>query len=375
MKVTEQTTASSHHSEPDLVENRSGSTEGNPRVWIWNPGDSGSAKTKLGGTRMQLEGVYTDLDISDSSIPGAVDALVLECGSETATFQTCMRRIRKVRSLDQVPVIAFLEDPNDTPPLDDIDEILFAEADTEELGLRISHIVQTFRKKMRSGSIEVYKRNLVEAIAHDVRSPLHTVSFALDLILESAEKENSRWVKMIHAAKESTGQITDIMDMMVSIQRLEESGGNLALADVDVADIMSQVASSLDTPDNLTVCVSAGTIVRADLNLAVRAVAKVIKNCLHYVPMGEGKVEVSVEIEGGGLTILIEENSKPFPDHFLDQVFEMFARVPEEGGKPGRSFGLDFAYSRAAMLGQGGSLKVVKSDTGNVFQATFAIPA
>jgi len=374
MKVTEQTTTSSHHSAPELMQDRSGSTEECPCILIWSPGNSGKAVITLGDSRVKIESVLIDFDISDSSIDNSVDALVLECGGDPEIFQNCLQKIRKMRNLDSVPVIAFLQDSSETTPVDDVDEVLFADADPQETAMRIGRVINSFQKKMRSGSIESYKRNLVEAIAHDVRSPLHTVSFALDLILESAEKEESRWVKMIHAAKESTGQITDIMDMMLSIQRLEESGGDVALADVDLSDIMTQVTASLEDPENLNVSVFAGTMVRADINLSARAIAKVIKNCLHYVPMGEGKVEVTAMSHAGQVVILIKENSKPLPGHFLEGVFDMFARVPEEGGKPGRSFGLDFAYSRAAMYGQGGSLKAISTEKGNVFQAAFAIP-
>jgi signal transduction histidine kinase len=138
--------------------------------------------------------------------------------------------------------------------------------------------------------------NLVSLAAHDLRTPLATVSgFAKTLIrMEELAEPASRYLGMIEAASE---QMVELLDELGLAARIEAGRYEPSLREVDTLELARAAAASLGE-DRVRVKGEGGTV-RVDLDATKRAVSALAQCALRH-----GGVElVEVTATGPELTI------------------------------------------------------------------------
>lgn len=341
------------------------------RIAVLSAGGSGgftALRTRLLSLGYEVREYFDFSEIVDRMPVWRPDAIVADLGKVKADTLSYCEFARTSNVFRHIPLIGYF--PNremlQSVRLEDIkmDDCLVDPCEGAEIVFRIRKARDTIEQRRLILAFEQYKMDLVEAIAHDVRSPLHTISFALDLMLESDSGSDPKFSKLLNASKTSTSQITEVMDMMLNIQRLEEENANVTLTRANLAKVMDEVFVRFDRPAAASHDIPGDIFVQADLFLLERILSKILKNCLRYIPEKDGKVEISVLESNDEIAIFFVENAPPIPPEHYERVFQMFARIPEVDGKLGRSFGLDFAYCRAAVKGQKGFIGVGKTREG-----------
>jgi signal transduction histidine kinase len=137
---------------------------------------------------------------------------------------------------------------------------------------------------------------LVSLAAHDLRTPLATVSgFAKTLIRADAlEEPNSRYVEMIEAA---AGQMVDLLDELALAARIEGGRYEPPLREVDTLELARGAAAELG--DDRVRAGGEGAEVRVDAQATQRAVSALARCALRH-----GGLElVDVNAAGPQLTI------------------------------------------------------------------------
>ena len=137
---------------------------------------------------------------------------------------------------------------------------------------------------------------LVSLAAHDLRTPLATVSgFAKTLIrMEELEEPASRYLGIIEAASE---QMVELLDELGLAARIEAGRYEPSLREVDTLELANAAAAALGE-DRVRVSGEGGTV-RVDLDATKRAVSALAQCALRH-----GGVElVDVTATGPELTI------------------------------------------------------------------------
>jgi signal transduction histidine kinase len=137
---------------------------------------------------------------------------------------------------------------------------------------------------------------LVSLAAHDLRTPLATVSgFAKTLIrTEELEEPASRYLGMIEAASE---QMVELLDELGLAARIEAGRYEPSLREVDTLDLVREAATALGE-DRVRAGGEGGTV-RVDLEATQRGVSALAQCALRH-----GGVElVDVTATGAELTI------------------------------------------------------------------------
>src|SRR3954471_5457936 len=108
---------------------------------------------------------------------------------------------------------------------------------------------------------------LVSLAAHDLRTPLATVSgFASTLLrLGTLDEQSTRFVQLIEASGE---QLAEIIDDLGVLARIEGGRFEPALEEADSLHVAREGAARLEAPVN-----GAGAPVRVDAELVARALA------------------------------------------------------------------------------------------------------
>jgi two-component system sensor histidine kinase KdpD len=227
---------------------------------------------------------------------------------------------------------------------------------------------------------EKLKSALLDAVTHDLRTPLTSIKASVTTLLESEgghrtiELDSGGRAEFLSIINEETDRLNHFIEGMVELARLEAgsptSGDTLANLD----DILS---SALDRATSLP----GGHVVKVDLEpeppllrADARAVAEVIYNLLDnaakYSPAGS-TITVSARVQDERAIISVNDAGPGIPGEMRERVFEKFTRLDES--KPG-GMGLGLSIARAIIEAQGGTIAIADGDNGVGTKVILTLP-
>jgi heavy metal sensor kinase len=189
------------------------------------------------------------------------------------------------------------------------------------------------------------ERRFVADASHELRTPLALLKTELALALRPG-----RSAADLRAAIESAGEATDrlsrIADDLLLLARAERGGLRLKTEQVDVMDVLEDVAGRFRTDREVSVAPGEPLVVPADRLRLEQALTNLVDNALRH---GSGLVTVSAVRENGAAELHVVDEGPGFGDDFLPQAFERFTRGDEgrEGGGSGLGLAIVETIARA----------------------------
>lgn len=219
------------------------------------------------------------------------------------------------------------------------------------------------------------KSEYVRMVAHDIKSPLSSVSSLLDTVLEGyTGKLPHKAAELIERAQKRIEYLhhytKDLLDL--SKMRAKES---LTLEPVDVKRLIDEAIALSEKKGKgvrLVVDVAGDTgSILADREQLLHVMVNLISNALKYTPEG-GKVEVKAFRDGNNLVIRVSDTGIGIPEEDLPHIFDEFYRAGNVA-KISKGTGLGLAMVKYIVERHGGSVKVEsKLNQGSVF--TVSLP-
>lgn len=205
--------------------------------------------------------------------------------------------------------------------------------------------------------VEALKDNLVHMIVHDMRSPLSTVTGALDL-MDASPGDGDRTERRL--ARAGLQRLTGMVQALLDISRLEAGQMPLNRTDLDLRNALDDAVRDMAIQANLagvTLAVSGdGTRAHADPDILHRILANLIGNALKASPQG-ASVELRCYTDGNRAVLDVQDHGRGIPREFHATLFEKFTTV-ENGGPQKTSVGLGLAFCKLAVRAHGGEIMV-----------------
>ena len=203
------------------------------------------------------------------------------------------------------------------------------------------------------------KSEFVAALSHDIRAPLQTI-VGLTEMLRSVDMPAERRQQALDLVARAAGHITDLVDDVLDLARIEAGALPMRMSEVDIGDLLAEVGgllSPLAQPKgvDVEVCASDATV-RADsrrlrqvlMNLATNAV-------LHNDD--DGWVRLSAVESDVAVVITVSDAGPGIPADRLDRLFVPFDRLgADDRDTPGSGLGLPLALRLTEAMG--GSLTI-----------------
>ncbi len=220
------------------------------------------------------------------------------------------------------------------------------------------------------------KDELVTYLAHDLRTPLTSVTGYLELLYESPdlpEDARRRYVSVAHGRAVRLG---DLVEELFEISRFNLQTIPLERSRVDLVLLGEQVAEEA-MPDaaahGLTVRVAAdGPCVAAvDPGRAARMLSNLVRNAVAH---GDDGTEVVVGVgraSDGGVRMTVRDNGPDIPEELLPHVFERFVRGDDARGD-GAGAGLGLSIVEEIARAHGG--RVWAESAGGTTTFTVELP-
>lgn len=227
---------------------------------------------------------------------------------------------------------------------DGVFDVRLDERRTDEIG-RLGKAINHMAGRL-SRMIFGQKRFLGDA-AHELASPLARMQLGIGILEDSADDSNR---ERIAALKDEVGQMSDLVNGLLSFSRSDASSGRVKLRDVNLFQVAALTVDreipdeaidvSVDVPEYITVF--------ADWDLMLRALGNLVRNAVRYAA-NSGPIEISAAVAGDVATITVADHGPGVPPDMVDQIFEPFYRVENSRGRDSGGVGLGLAIVRTAV--------------------------
>lgn len=194
-------------------------------------------------------------------------------------------------------------------------------------------------------------RNVSNAIAHDLRTPLTRMRNKLDLAIRRADTVDAYRATSM-AAIADIDDIIRLFEGLLQIAEAEAGVGTSGFASLDLGVIAADIAEMYEnTADELAIRVTLDTSrakVRGDRNLVATAIASLLENAIKYGSDG-GRIDISVSSQGSHATISVRDYGAGIPAPELHRVTERFYRLDKSRSAPGNGLGLSIVSAIAKL--------------------------
>ncbi len=223
--------------------------------------------------------------------------------------------------------------------------------------------------------IENMRQDMVNMLVHDLRGPLGNLINALDLIgmLIKSSAEPAKIERFIDMAKRSGQALSDLVDSMLDVSRLEQGEMPLQCSITDLNQLLQAVEQqvmpqAVAKQMNLTIYPAPeGLEIWLDSSLIRRVLINLVSNAIKYTP-DEGRVTLTTTVKGNKLHFAVADNGPGISKADQAHIFDKFSRVDHNTSTPG--VGLGLAFCKLATEAHNGAISVESDgipDKGSTF--------
>ena len=229
----------------------------------------------------------------------------------------------------------------------------------EELLARVNAHIGLKLARDRLERVARERQELVNLVAHDLKNPLGSVLFAVDILRNNgvAEHRIPRYLEAIH---ESASDAVGYIRLYLEAQRAARDAADAEPAAASVREVLQQLERryALQFEDRglrLQVEVPADARAAIDPLVLRQVVENLVSNALKYAP--ESDLEIGCRGGAPGYMQLVAEDRGPgIPPGRQRELFRPFTRLHENPAADDASSGLGLSLARQIIADAGGQL-------------------
>lgn len=211
----------------------------------------------------------------------------------------------------------------------------------------------------------VEQKQLVNAVSHDLRTPLSRIRFSLAMLSPEVQQH-------LPEMKQDLDELERLVDELLSYARLEHQTNKLQIERVDIHQLLTHQVEKFNRQTELEVQLAMTEPLHwhCDGHLLERAIQNLLSNAIKFA---YSQVLVTVQVENSTLELCVQDDGDGIPESAQRKVFEAFARL-ENGPANTKGFGLGLAIVKKIVEWHGGSCLASQASLGGA-QLTLKLPA
>ncbi len=224
------------------------------------------------------------------------------------------------------------------------------------------------------------RQDFVANASHELRTPAASIKALAEALLAGAMSDPEHGPKFTRQIVESADRLTEILDDMLTLSRVERGAQLLEPQLIDAATAIEaaagQVRPAADSK-GITLSIDCGEEdeVYADPSSLQTLLLNLLDNAIKYTPE-DGAVTVSGRPVPGGYEIAVSDTGVGIPKDDQQRIFERFYRVDRARDRRTGSTGLGLSIVKHIAEAHGGRVTVTSREgEGSTFNAFFPPPS
>lgn len=244
----------------------------------------------------------------------------------------------------------------------------------------ISAFIVTVRTLFNQKKISEIKSDFINNMTHELKTPLATISLAIDALTNEKVIHDAEKVKIYSSMiKEENKRMNKQVEKILQAARLEREEIKLTLQKLDAHQIINKVADNLalqiqERNGTLTLRLNAtNPMIDADEVHFSNIIFNLLDNAMKY-SAGAPHIELETFSHGNGMiSIKVKDNGIGMDKETQARIFEKFYRAHTGNLHNVKGFGLGLSYVKAIVDAHEGRIKV-ESAPGKGSAFTITLP-
>ncbi|MFJ1489421.1 sensor histidine kinase [Clostridioides difficile] len=218
--------------------------------------------------------------------------------------------------------------------------------------------------------MEQERVEMVEALAHDLKSPLSIILGYTDALIGNNTDDNEKLHRYLTVIRENTEKSVALVQKMQYTSDLEKSNIQLNLVPINLPEFLRQKVQDYELQAHQKevelILKMQGNIqspIQIDVDRLTRIFDNIISNSLQYTPSG-GNISITVKDEKNCISYEICDSGRGFSSKDLKKALDKFYRGDEARQTKGGHSGLGLYIVKQLVEQLGGSVKIENSKSG-----------
>jgi len=235
----------------------------------------------------------------------------------------------------------------------------------EDLAVRASQAVENARLYGVAREAVAARDEFLSVASHELRTPLTALKLALQALRRTGGRDPEAVRRAAEMAERQSTRLEKLVAALLDVSRIQSGRLELALEDLDLASVVSEVATQFE-----------GQLAEAGCSLLTHfdgpgrgrwdrlRIGQVLTNLLsNAVKYGAGKpVAISVSGDGESVRVAVRDHGIGLPPDDPDRIFQRFVRAVSSRHYGGLGLGLYIA--RRLAEAHGGTLRAEPAEGG-----------
>lgn len=201
-------------------------------------------------------------------------------------------------------------------------------------------------------------------ISHEIKTPIATLLIEAQTIDKTGLSKNG--LAFVRTAEEEMRKLGKLVESFLTLTRIQDGKGLARMDRVMVNDIVLESVSHCSAQAKIHAVslfprliedeAYVDAVVSGDPDLLRTMVDNLVRNAIRFTPR-DGTVRIEARVEGGKVTVAVEDEGPGLPPEMLTRIFDRFVQAPEEARK-GRGHGLGLAIAQGVAELHGGMIRV-----------------
>jgi len=204
------------------------------------------------------------------------------------------------------------------------------------------------------------KNDLISNITHEFKTPLATISVALEGIQRfNLENDSEKSKKYAEMSREEVSKLTMMVEKLLETATLDSDSLHLNFEEINLISLLEKATNidvdmlqgkTISFTSNLEECIQ-----KADRFHFENAINNILDNAIKY---GGDTIEVSLQKNISEAIISIKDCGNELTKQQSIKIFEKFYRVPKGNTHDIKGFGIGLYYTKNIIEKHGGSVAV-----------------
>ena len=225
-------------------------------------------------------------------------------------------------------------------------------------------LVYVFYSVRQSKHIERIRRDLMNNLTHELKTPISTIGLASEALSDrdiQLDKEQQNYY--FDLIKAENKRLSLLVQKVLQASLVEKGSMRLYLQPLNIHDIAKDAAKNVAIQvrkqgGKIDLDLKANNpIINADQTHLTSVIFNLIDNALKYSKENP-RITISTQQTDEGVEFSVRDNGVGIPKEHLGKVFERLYRVPTGNVHDVKGFGLGLSYVKAVVERHGGSINV-----------------